>query len=74
MTPMFCTPIRFFQDSPSNQLGKAVEASLSPSIVPSTFDVFKGFELCQDQNTSALYKKILAADYKTPKFISEAVK
>lgn len=25
----------------------------------------------QDQNTSALYKKILAADYKTPKFISE---
>lgn len=47
---------------------------MSPSIVPSTFDVFKGFELCQDQNTSALYKKILAADYKTPKFISEAVK
>ena len=26
----------------------------------------------QDQNTSALYKKILSADYKTPKFISEA--
>eukprot|EP00435_Cladocopium_sp_Y103_P014844 s236_g3.t1 len=27
-----------------------------------------------DQNTSALYKKILAADYKTPKFISESVR
>lgn len=30
--------------------------------------------LAQDSNTSALYKKILAASYQPPSFISESVK
>eukprot|EP00434_Breviolum_minutum_P023370 symbB.v1.2.020616.t1/scaffold1747.1/size103332/3 len=35
------------------------------------FALVCGYLPFEDQNTSALYKKILAADYKTPKFISE---
>ena len=35
------------------------------------FAVVCGYLPFEDQNTSALYKKILAADYKPPKFISE---
>lgn len=38
------------------------------------FALVCGYLPFEDQNTSALYKKILAADYKTPKFISEAVR
>jgi len=38
------------------------------------FALVCGYLPFEDQNTSALYKKILAADYKTPKFISESVR
>ncbi|CAE7423159.1 KIN10 [Symbiodinium sp. CCMP2456] len=38
------------------------------------FAMVCGYLPFEDQNTSALYKKILSADYKTPKFISESVR
>merc|ERR1719267_335175 len=38
------------------------------------FALVCGYLPFEDQNTAALYKKILAADYRPPKFISEAVK
>ncbi len=34
------------------------------------FVMICGFLPFEDQNTSALYKKILAANYKMPKFVS----
>ena len=47
-------------------------ASLASSASCRLCRVRRGSVQLQDQNTSALYKKILSADYKTPKFISEA--
>lgn len=38
------------------------------------FALVCGYLPFEDQNTAQLYKKILAADYKTPSFLSEAVK
>ncbi|CAD7968767.1 unnamed protein product [Amoebophrya sp. A25] len=37
------------------------------------FALVCGYLPFEDQNTAALYKKILGADYQTPKFISESV-
>eukprot|EP00930_Biecheleria_cincta_P057181 TRINITY_DN43155_c0_g1_i1.p1 TRINITY_DN43155_c0_g1~~TRINITY_DN43155_c0_g1_i1.p1 ORF type:complete len:681 (+),score=74.22 TRINITY_DN43155_c0_g1_i1:158-2200(+) len=62
----------------------APEMIAGHSYVPSLCDLWScgvilfalvcGYLPFEDQNTSALYKKILAADYRAPKFISESSK
>jgi len=62
----------------------APEMIAGHSYVPSLCDLWScgvilfalvcGYLPFEDQNTATLYKKILAADYKPPKFISSAVK
>lgn len=62
----------------------APEMIAGHSYVPSLCDLWScgvilfalvcGYLPFEDQNTATLYKKILAADYRAPRFISEAVK